>query len=488
MNATPSLLRLPREAGIPDSVFDDLQLRRLFSEKTVQVLSRPCGKDGIPARQDIFRFLESKENEKKMRDCYADMKEYDRALKLWKASSIDTEKRFLFREMLKWYCTVCDSLAAFSDCGGLLGEMGAYWKAKEEERAEIRKTVSRMDELLARASEFDISIMESHWMTKDPVEKTIIDRFAETAEKLGLHLEEEKIGKVKLNDSIAHAVEELFSEEFAEIAALSEPYLSTDFNEPLSYVPEMDFFFELLALRDKAAGKNIPFCYPEIAAEKGYETEQVYDISLFIKDSPVIVPNDTFFTKDEPFYFLTGANGGGKTTYLRAVGINLVLFLAGCPIFAKSAKIYPFASVFSHFPADERFSAMGRLDEEKQRVDAMLAEAAKVESSFLVFNETYSGTDDKLGCEMTLETAENIKAFGGAGLFVTHFHEVRGKGFPMLNTVIDESNTQHRTFRIVRDYGIHSSFAEDILKKYKLDRVSLLDRSVKADTERKEEA
>ena len=96
---------------------------------------------------------------------------------------------------------------------------------------------------------------------------------------------------------------------------------------------------------------------------------------------------------------MLGANGGGKTTYLRALGINLILFLAGCPVFATEAEMYPFDIVLSHFPKDERFDHSGRLDEERKRTEEML-NIAQNKAGFLFFNETFSGTDDKRGFDL----------------------------------------------------------------------------------------
>ncbi|MGM9625218.1 MAG: hypothetical protein ACI3XM_05865, partial [Eubacteriales bacterium] len=254
------------------------------------------------------------------------------------------------------------------------------------------------------------------------------------------------------------------------------PYRMLPFDEPIAYIGELDFFFSILNLCSQADACGIPVCYPQIAKQRCYLADQVYDISLFIKKTQNIIPNDMYFCEKEPFFFITGANGGGKTTYLRASGINLILFLGGCPIFAQSAEIYPFRSVLSHFPADERFVSSGRLQEEKQCVDRLLADCDA--DTFIVFNETYSGTDDKMGCQMTLDTAAVIREKNTSGLFVTHFHEVRAGGWPMLNTVIEEDENHGRTFRIVRDFGITSSYANDILRKYRLDEASLKERSV----------
>lgn len=203
-----------------------------------------------------------------------------------------------------------------------------------------------------------------------------------------------------------------------------------------------------------------------------YIARELYDVSLLAKNCENIVPNDADFTENEPFCFLLGANGGGKTTYLRALGVNLILFLAGCPVFAKEAEIYPFDTVLSHFPKDERFDNTGRLDEEQKRTEEMLNKAEN-KAAFLFFNETFSGTDDRRGFELLKDTAMKIAEKHHFGLYVTHFHEVMSLDYPVLSAEVDLSDANKRTFRIVRSKGSVSSYAADILKKYRLDKDSL---------------
>ena len=64
------------------------------------------------------------------------------------------------------------------------------------------------------------------------------------------------------------------------------------------------------------------------------------DLSLLIKKpSSEIVKNDTLFNNDKRLFLLTGKNSGGKTTYLRSIGICLVLALAGSFVPASMANI-----------------------------------------------------------------------------------------------------------------------------------------------------
>lgn len=77
---------------------------------------------------------------------------------------------------------------------------------------------------------------------------------------------------------------------------------------------------------------------------------QAYDITLLEKDEHNIIPNDVELTEKEPLFFLTGANGGGKTTYLRTVGVSVTMFLCGAPAPCAAAEIAPLKCVYTHFP------------------------------------------------------------------------------------------------------------------------------------------
>ena len=98
------------------------------------------------------------------------------------------------------------------------------------------------------------------------------------------------------------------------------------------------------------------------------------------------------------------------------------------------------------------------------------------EDVFLLLNESFSGTDEKQGLELALNTVQAIAMQKRFALFITHFHQVELAGYPMLTTLVERANGNARTYRIVKQNGEHSSFAKDILKKYRLDAESLKER------------
>ena len=109
------------------------------------------------------------------------------------------------------------------------------------------------------------------------------------------------------------------------------------------------------------------------------------------------------------------------------------------------------------------------------RIQEML-NTAQNKTAFLFFNETFSGTDAKRGFELLADTVEKLDSNNQFGLYVTHCHEVMSLDYPVLSAEVDQLGDNKRTFRIVRSKGSASSYAADILKKYRLDKESLATR------------
>ena len=131
----------------------------------------------------------------------------------------------------------------------------------------------------------------------------------------------------------------------------------------------------------------------------------------------------------------------------------------------------PFNAVYTHFPSNESFENSGRFADEAARADEIM-DAADA-SSFAVFNETYSGTDERKSEEYSARLAREMWSRGTFGIYVTHIHALTGGEIPTLAAEVDESDDNRRTYKIRRVGATRSSFARDILEKYGLDGETL---------------
>jgi DNA mismatch repair ATPase MutS len=251
-----------------------------------------------------------------------------------------------------------------------------------------------------------------------------------------------------------------------------------DFRTVFAYSGELGFLLDASDYFIRLRNAGYPLTYPSVSLKNEVVLNGVADASLAKRElrGEEVVPNDLLMAEEYrgerlSFYILTGANGGGKTTFLRACGLAVLFFLAGCPVTASSARIRLFDAVYTHFPANESFENSGRFVNEANRAEEIIGKTD--ENTFVLFNETYSGTDEQKSEQYSRRLADTMYERGVFGMFVTHIHALTGSRIPTLAAVIDETDENRRTYKIRRVGATSSSFAEDILEKYRLDRESL---------------
>ncbi len=106
---------------------------------------------------------------------------------------------------------------------------------------------------------------------------------------------------------------------------------------------------------------------------------------------------------------MTGANQGGKTTFLRSLGIAQLMFQAGIYVLAKQYSQRKYKQIFSHFTSQED-SAMntGRFEEEP---------------SLIISNETFCGTTEVTAAQVAMSIVEGIADYDISLWMVTHISQ-----------------------------------------------------------------
>ena len=83
------------------------------------------------------------------------------------------------------------------------------------------------------------------------------------------------------------------------------------------------------------------------------------------------VKND-FTIKDDNYYIITGANMAGKSTFLRSLGVNYILAMAGMPVFAELLKISRFRLFSSMRTTDDLTHGISYFNAELIRLEELL--------------------------------------------------------------------------------------------------------------------
>ncbi len=117
---------------------------------------------------------------------------------------------------------------------------------------------------------------------------------------------------------------------------------------------------------------------------------------------------------------ITGSNMAGKSTFLRTVGVNVVLALAGAVVCAEEMQLSPLLLVSYMRIKDDLQESTSTFKAELNRLQLVLDRVAQDKNSFFLIDEMLRGTNSKdkyLGSKAIIE---RLIALGGHGMVATH--------------------------------------------------------------------
>ena len=235
-------------------------------------------------------------------------------------------------------------------------------------------------------------------------------------------------------------------------------------------IEDVQFALDCCEFYDIMKEKGIAVCFPEISDSEEIDLEDAGDITLLLQNIK-IVPNDLMLSPKEQLIFISGANGGGKTSFMRAIGICCLLGSVGLFIPSREGRMPLVNNIFTLFPRREELVQEGRFHTEKEMAETV--SACTGDRDMILANELFSGTNEKKALISYKVYAEQIGKRGTRAFFVTHFPEVikhfTEEGFSVFTCQTEAGEV---TFKIIRSGGYSSSVLQ-ILRKYGLDKEGL---------------
>lgn len=242
---------------------------------------------------------------------------------------------------------------------------------------------------------------------------------------------------------------------------------------------EMAFFAAAAQMINKARAKGVTFCVPQVAAvdERVTEINGLANMALVLAQPDKVITSDAAFDDDGRIAILTGPNSGGKTTYIRSVGLAQVMFQAGLLLPATSARISPIDALFTHFPALETRQE-GRLAEEAARLRQVFQQATR--NSLVLLNETFSSTSSGEAAYLAQDMLCGLRSIGARAIFATHLIELaerldtiegivsgESKLYSLVAGVsVNKEGEGSPTYQIVRGLPLGQSYAREIARRH----------------------
>jgi hypothetical protein len=140
------------------------------------------------------------------------------------------------------------------------------------------------------------------------------------------------------------------------------------------------------------------------------------------------VPNDVTLGRGTALLVVSGSNMSGKSTLLRAVGINAVLAQAGAPVRARRLRLSLLAIGATIRVQDSLQAGKSRFFAELLRVRQLIEMARETRPLLFLLDELFAGTnssDRRAGAEAV---ARALVGAGAVGLLTTHDLELTAIG------------------------------------------------------------
>lgn len=213
---------------------------------------------------------------------------------------------------------------------------------------------------------------------------------------------------------------------------------------------------------------NSDFIFPVINSSTIIKAE---NMSHPLIDSLKRVGNNIEINKTHKFLIITGANMAGKSTFIRSIGVNLILASMGAPVCASSFE-FSSVDIFSSMrTSDKLMDSSSYFHAELQRLKLLKEKAEKSEKMLVLLDEILKGTNsqDKLqGSKLVLLKFIKLNI---TGILATHDTALRSLSEEYIEHFenyffdfnVDEIGEMHFDYKLKK--GVSNNMNASILLK-----------------------
>jgi hypothetical protein len=233
---------------------------------------------------------------------------------------------------------------------------------------------------------------------------------------------------------------------------------------------ELGFYVAGLNLNDRLVAKEEPVTFPSVLAREhlALSARGLYDVCLTLTIDDRVVANDVD-ANDKSLVMITGANQGGKSTFLRSVGLAQLMAQAGMFVAADAFTTNVCDGVFTHYKREEdETMESGKLDEELSRMSDIADHIGL--RCVLLCNESFAATNEREGSEIARHVLDALLAEDIKVLFVTHMFDLAHSFYDQhLDTALflraERGSEGARPFRLSEGEPLPTSYGEDSYRK-----------------------
>ena len=233
---------------------------------------------------------------------------------------------------------------------------------------------------------------------------------------------------------------------------------------------ELGFYVGCLNLHGRLVAKGEPVCFPapRSRGERRHRFSGLYDVCLSLQMEPRVVGN-TANADGKSLTIITGANQGGKSSFLRSIGLAQLMMQCGMFVGAEDFEAELCPALFTHYKREEDATMKsGKFDEELARMSEIVDHL--VPDAMLLFNESLAATNEREGSEIAKQIVSALLEKRVKIFYVTHLCEF-ARGFfgcdrdDALFLRAERKDDGTRTFRVLEGEPLETSYGEDLYRQ-----------------------
>ncbi len=233
---------------------------------------------------------------------------------------------------------------------------------------------------------------------------------------------------------------------------------------------ELAFYVGCINLHEELSAKGMPIAFPipRQPGERCHEFRGLYDVSLALTMNRGVIGNDVDADRKN-LVIVTGANQGGKSTFLRSIGVAQIMMQCGLFVGAESFSADLCPALFTHYKREEDTTMKsGKFDEELARMSEIADHI--VPNCILLFNESFAATNDREGSDIAGQIVRALLEKGAKIFYVTHLYDFASRFFDekevgTLFLRAERKADGTRPFRLAEAGPLETSYGEDLYRE-----------------------
>lgn len=189
------------------------------------------------------------------------------------------------------------------------------------------------------------------------------------------------------------------------------------------YGGELAKWFEALATMEALGSlsafhfNHASFVFPEMQEELAI---RAHYIGHPLMDPNKAVLNDLDIGDESRLHIITGSNMSGKSTYLRTIGLNLLLAQIGAPVFAKTFTFRPMRILTSFHHIDSLEESTSYFFAELKALQSIVYSLGEPVPALVLLDEVMRGTNSQDKHDGTALLIKKLLQFNCLSLLATH--------------------------------------------------------------------